>query len=291
MIPSVCFVIRRQKWCDQRDVVAMAQTLAARPWHAVDLARLESRCKANRLSAEQTEAALAASSGTAIAIIEGAPGAGKTTTLARVVEAYRDLRSSGAGDVKVIATATAWRIAAMLRDDLHIKSRATASWIAALKTGQQVLDSRTVLIADEAGLLSSREMHTLLGAVAKAGAARLGGRPPAAAAIGAGPGLSLVARAVEAGRVDTIVRQRELWAREAVTAFGAGRAGAALNAFASRGLVIETPGAKAAIAAIADAADRAHKQGPNSSFWFSPNQMPRLVRSRAKYANGAKLRD
>ncbi|MGL1525972.1 hypothetical protein ACSTH9_23560, partial [Vibrio parahaemolyticus] len=50
-------------------------------------------------------------------------------------------------------------------------------------------------------------------------------------ALGAGPGLDLVVRSVEAPRVDTIVRQRDAWARQAVTDFGTGRANEALDAF------------------------------------------------------------
>ncbi|MDH8201177.1 AAA family ATPase, partial [Klebsiella pneumoniae] len=89
----------------------------------------------------------------------------------------------------------------MLRDDLGIEARATASWIARLQACEKVLDERTVLIADEAGLLSSRDMHTLLGAVTKAGAKMiLVGDRRQLQAIGAGPGLDLVARAVEAAR-------------------------------------------------------------------------------------------
>src|SRR5260363_308843 len=109
----------------------------------------------------------------------------------------------------------------------------SSSWISRLKAGEKVLDDRTVLIADEAGLLSSRDMHALLGAVTEAGAKIvLVGDRRQLQAIGAGGGLDLASRAVEAARVDQIVRQREAWAREAIAAFGMGRAAHALEAFA-----------------------------------------------------------
>jgi len=244
----------------EREVVATAQRLASRSWQAVNSNDLAIRCTAARLSAEQTEAVAAASDGSAIAIIEGAPGAGKTTTLKPVVDAYRDL------GCRVIATASAWRIANMLRDDLGVEARATASWIAAIKAGQPVLDKRTVLIVDEAGLCSSRDMHSLLGAVAKAGAKLvLVGDRKQLQAIGAGPGLDLVARAVASVRVDTIVRQTDAWAREAITAFGTGRAATALKAFAHRGLLVEAEGAKAAIRAVVDEANPVHSKEQTGS--------------------------
>src|ERR1700730_13003653 len=148
----------------EREVVSLAQSLSRRFWLPVDLDDIELRCRRVGLSHEQTGAVRAATDDSAIAIIEGAPGAGKTTTLVPIVESYR------ARGCNVIGTATAWRVATMLRDDLKIESRATASWIAQIKRGHRVLDQRTVLIADEAGLLSSREMHALLGAVAEVGA-------------------------------------------------------------------------------------------------------------------------
>jgi ATP-dependent exoDNAse (exonuclease V) alpha subunit len=244
----------------EREVVATAQALTRRSWQAINPDNLADRCRSARLNAEQTEAVLAAASGSGIAIIEGAPGVGKTSLLVPLVSAFRDC------GCRVIGTATAWRVANMLRDDLSIESRATASWIAALKSGQRILDRRTVLIADEAGLLSSREMHTLLGAVSTAGAKLvLVGDRKQLQAIGAGPGLSLVARAVEAARVDTIVRQRDSWAREAVTAFGIGRAATALKSFADRDLLIEVQGAKAAICVVANEAERVRVQAPNTS--------------------------
>lgn len=244
----------------ERNVVALAQRLANHSWLAVDPQLLRDRCNASGLTSEQTDAALAATTGSAVAIVEGAPGVGKSTLLAPVVEGYAQ------AGCRVIATASAWRIANVLRDDLGIEARATASWIARLKAGEKVLDHRTVLIADEAGLLSSRDMQALLGAVVAAGAKIiLVGDRKQLQAIGAGPGLDLVTRAVEAARVNNIVRQREPWAREAITSFGSGKAAPALEAFADRGLLIVADGAKAAVTAALDAAEQIHTHDQRAS--------------------------
>ena len=244
----------------EREVVEQAQRLAKQSWRFVDPGALRDRCRALGLMAEQTDAALAATTSSAVAIVEGAPGVGKSTLLAPVVEGY-----AKAG-CRVIGAASAWRIANMLRDDLGIEARATASWIARLKAGEKVLDKQTVLIVDEAGLLSSRDMHALLSAVTKAGAKIiLVGDRRQLQAIGAGPGLDLVARAVEAARVNNIVRQREAWAREAITAFGTGQSVSALEAFAEQGLLIEADGAKAAIAQVLDSAEQVHSGDPAAS--------------------------
>ncbi|MCP1912690.1 ATP-dependent exoDNAse (exonuclease V) alpha subunit [Bradyrhizobium elkanii] len=80
-----------------------------------------------------------------------------------------------------------------------------------------------------------------------------------------GPGLDLVSRAVEATRVDNIVRQREAWVRDAITAFGKGDAAEGLKAFADHGLLVESQGAKAAIAATLDAAEAAKVRDPAGS--------------------------
>ena len=244
----------------EREVVEQAQRLAKQSWRFVDPGALRDRCRALGLMAEQTDAALAATTSSAVAIVEGAPGVGKSTLLAPVVEGY-----AKAG-CRVIGAASAWRIANMLRDDLGIEARATASWIARLKAGEKVIDKQTVLIVDEAGLLSSRDMHALLGAVTVAGAKIiLVGDRQQLQAIGAGPGLDLVARAVEAARVNNIVRQREAWAREAITAFGTGQSVSALEAFAEQGLLIEADGAKAAIAQVLDSAEQVHSGDPAAS--------------------------
>ena len=107
----------------ERQVVALAHDLAGRTLMSIDAKALLARCRAAGLSAEQTDAARAAVSAGALSIIEGAPGSGKTTTLAPIVQAYKD------ANFRVIGAAMAWRIARMLEDELGIEARATASWI------------------------------------------------------------------------------------------------------------------------------------------------------------------
>jgi len=202
----------------ERDLVATASRLAEQRGAGIDPADIKARSAAYGLSTEQTFTAEAATRPTAITVIEGAPGSGKTTTLAPIVEAWQ------AAGHRVVGTATAWRVARTLQQDLNIEARATASWVERLKKGERFLDEKSILIVDEAGLLSSREMHALLSEVERAQArAILVGDRRQLQAIGAGPGLDLVVRSVQATRVDTIVRQRDAWARQAVTDFGAGR--------------------------------------------------------------------
>lgn len=244
----------------ERQIVDVARGLARHADKGIDQDALIVRCNAAGLSSEQRDAALAATASQAIAIIEGAPGSGKTTTLGPVVDAYRE------AGYRVLGAASAWRIARMLETDLGIEARATASWLEKARRGHKILDRNTVLIVDEAGLLSSRDMHAILSEVQRAGAKLiLAGDRGQLQAIGAGPGLDLVSRAVEAARVQTIVRQREPWARDAVRDFGTGEIGHALDSFAERGLLVETKGAKAAIEAIVDGWEAAQEVEPDAS--------------------------
>lgn len=241
------------------EIVDLAQKLAAPGTVSLDRNALETRCRSEGLSAEQTKAAILATGPERLAIIEGAPGCGKTTTLLPIIGAYRQ------AGYRVIGCASAWTIVKMLRADLKIEARATKSWIAKLRLGHKVLDDRTVLILDEAGLVSAREMHAVLSAVERAGAKLvLIGDRDQLQAVGAGPGLALAGRAVESARVETIVRQRDEWARDAIRAFGEGRAKAALQAFADHGHVVEAAGSRATISVMVDAWQEAQRNDPAS---------------------------
>jgi conjugative relaxase-like TrwC/TraI family protein len=239
----------------ERELVALTQRLSRRQHAAPDRKRVAALCNEHGLSAEQTAAALAATDRRSIAIAEGAPGSGKSLMLKSIVAGYAGMR--------VIGCATAWRIANQLRDDLGIESKATDAWIASARAGGRFLDRNSVLVVDESGLLSSRQMHAILSEVAKAGAKVIFvGDSGQLQAIGAGPGQQILSSVVEASRVDTIVRQRQPWARQAVMDVAKGRIAQALNAFAERGFVTSCDTSRATVRALVDAWQRAQTQTP-----------------------------
>ena len=186
--------------------------------------------------------------GADIVVMEGSAGAGKTHALRTVAEAYREK------GYRVIGTSTAWRMANQLGEDLAIESRATDAWLAQEKSGKPFLDRETVLIVDEAGQLSSRQMFKVLEAAEREQAkVILTGDQRQLQAIGAGPGLRLVAEKIGVARIDTIVRQREAWMREAVEDLSLGRADKAIEAFERRGALSWCVDGKDAVSkAVAD---------------------------------------
>lgn len=244
----------------EREVVSITAQLATSSWRSISSTEIQQRCRERSLSDEQAAAAVSATANNRVAIIEGAPGAGKTTTLAPIIEAYRE------AGCRVVGAASAWRIANMLHDDLQIESRAVAAWIEQSRCGQPFLDSSSLLIVDEAGLLSSRDMHSILCAVKKSGAKLLlVGDRDQLQSIGAGPGLALVARAVEHACVSTIVRQHEAWARDAIHAWGKGNVGQALEAFVQREQLVEADGARQAVRTVVDVWEEKQRLFPTES--------------------------
>lgn len=142
----------------ERDIGRIARDLERLRSDAPDPSLVERLIAAASLGAEQVAAVRAATRGDTITIVEGAPGSGKTTTLRPIKEAWE------AAGYRVVGSATAWKIANMLRDDLGIEARATDSWLASAAAGRPFLDEKTVFVLDEAGLLSSRQMHAVLDA-------------------------------------------------------------------------------------------------------------------------------
>jgi conjugative relaxase-like TrwC/TraI family protein len=232
----------------ERKLLDLAERLVQERRPAPARERVAELCRARGLTDEQIRAAHAATSPAAVAIVEGAAGSGKTTMLGPVVDAYRD------AGMRVIGTATAWKIATQLKDDLGIQSKATDAWIASARVGGEFLDRNTILVVDEAGLLSSRQMHDLLAEVEQAGAkAVLVGDSKQLQAVGSGPGLAILASVTDPTRVDSIVRQHEAWAREAVTDFANGRAAEGLQAYRERGLLTVAASEKLVIRQLVDA--------------------------------------
>ncbi|MGY6709031.1 MAG: MobF family relaxase [Rhizobiaceae bacterium] len=243
----------------EREVLAMATRLAASDARRPDLDLLSQLATEHGLSGEQTDAILSVSRQGRVAVMEGAAGSGKSTTLLPLVRAWQ------AAGCTVIGSATAWRIANQLGADLGIDARATDSWIARGKAGKSFADANTVMIVDEAGQLSSRQMHALLSEAGQSGASLvLVGDRRQLQPVGAGGALSIVARAVEVAEVRRVVRQRDPWARSAVMALAEGRTASALKAYERNGQLYYGETQRATIETLVDAAEAAKLSEPAS---------------------------
>lgn len=210
----------------ERELVETAARKCRSHRHRITEKGIDERLRSSDLTAEQKEAVRFSTRGADVVVLEGAAGAGKTYALKTVADAYRD------EDYRVIGTATAWRMANQLRDDLGIETKATDAWLTQAKVGQDFLDANTILVVDEAGQLSSHQMLQIMKEAEHAKAKIiLTGDQKQLQAVGAGPGLRLVAEQTGMVRIDTIVRQREKWARQAVTDLSLGRVEKAFAAY------------------------------------------------------------
>lgn len=213
----------------EEELIDAAKRSCGHKTHKLTKSQIEENLQSSDLSEEQRDAVRFVTNGSDVAIMEGAAGAGKTHALRTVSNAYQE------AGYRVIGTSTAWRMANQLGDDLAIETKATDAWLAQEKSGKPFMDAKTVLIVDEAGQLSSRQMLKVLQSTENAQAkVILTGDQRQLQAIGAGPGLRLVAEQTGVARIDTIIRQRQAWAREAVENLSLGRADKAIEAFEKR---------------------------------------------------------
>ena len=156
------------------------------------------------LSAEQINAIRSVTSSAGrVAIIEGAAGSGKTTTLRPIADLYREHGRS------IIATAVAWRTAVALGNDVDARPFCVDKLLRLAARGGIEIDGDTTIIVDEAGMLSTRQAHHILQLSERHGAKIVfAGDTQQQQPVGAGPGLRLIRDAVGSVRVDRIRRQK-----------------------------------------------------------------------------------
>ncbi len=215
----------REMIATEREVVRLAQSGSLRQQHKISEKAVSRHIEGASLTEEQADAVRFVTEKSDVCVLEGAAGAGKTHALKTVAAIYQDQ------GYRVIGTSTAWRMANQLGDELGVLSKATDAWLAEAKAGKLFLDNKTVLIVDEAGLLSSRQMLKVLQVANEAKSKLiLTGDQRQLQAIGAGPGLRLVAEQTGVARIDTIVRQKDQWARQMVSNLSLGRSEQAMQA-------------------------------------------------------------
>ncbi|MEO5343650.1 MAG: relaxase domain-containing protein, partial [Gammaproteobacteria bacterium SHHR-1] len=255
----------------ERDWLALAQQLQADPSHRLSQYSIEQAIQAKeqqassrqaipvRLSEEQKQAVHAACQ-SGLDIQQGSAGAGKSFSAECIRLAY------AAQGYEVMGACIAKRQAENLEQESGIRSYTLAKLLHDLDSGKRQLSKKSLIICDEAGLLGVREQRRLFQYAQQAGAkVVLTGEDKQLDAIQQAGGLRYLSQADRIGsaRIETIIRQREAWHRQAVTDLREGRAQEALAAYQQRGLVHMATGSQASREAMVAAWQRYHQQQPH----------------------------
>ena len=193
----------------EQEVRDMAEGMAADTGHSLSAqaigAKVAGLLKAGYPLSEEQIAAIRSvtSSEGRVAIIEGAAGSGKTTTLRPIADLYREHGQS------IIATAVAWRTAVALGNDVDARPFCVDKLLRLAARGGIGINKDTTIIVDEAGMLSTRQAHHILQLSERHGAKIVfAGDTQQQQPVEAGPGLRLIRDAVGSVRVDRIRRQK-----------------------------------------------------------------------------------
>ncbi len=174
----------------------------------------------------------------------GVAGAGKSTALAPLVEAWK------ADGREVFGITLAWRQAADLRSAGIVERASVAAFLKRVETGRYVLDRNSVVVVDEVGLIGTRQMLDLLRLQQRTGMQIvMVGDPKQCQSIEAGPVIDLLRKAVGEEAVPEIltsIRQKTEREREITGLFRAGRAAEALEMKQQDGTAVLVAGGRQA---------------------------------------------
>ena len=138
-----------------------------------------------------------------VAVIEGAAGSGKTTTLRPITDLHRE------HGYEIVPTAVAWRTAVALGDDCDARAYCVDKLLKLAAKGQVEIGAKTLIVVDEAGMLSTRQAHHILQLSERHGAKVVfAGDTRQQQPVEAGPGLRLIRDVARSIRVDRIRRQK-----------------------------------------------------------------------------------
>jgi Ti-type conjugative transfer relaxase TraA len=217
----------------ERGMAASAEALAEGRGHGVAERHVEAALSARPfLSEEQQEAVRHVTGDAQIAAVVGLAGAGKSTMLSAAREAWE------AQGYHVHGAALAGKAAEGLEESSGIASRTLASWEHGWQNGRGELAKGDVLVIDEAGMVSSRQLARFVGEAERAGAKIvLVGDPEQLQPIQAGAAFRAIAERVGFAELEGVRRQGEEWQRAASVAFARHRTAEGLSAYAERGAV------------------------------------------------------
>ena len=232
-------------------VLARAERMAGRRSHVIDELSVAQSIAAAKLDAEQAAAARAILTGGDLVILRGRAGTGKSTTLAAVRAA------SSVGRYRVIGLAPTNAVAQDLRDSGFTDATTVHSllWYRqhAPDHERAQLSAKSILVIDEAAMLSTEILDRLSTAAEDSGAKLvLVGDDRQLASIDRGGLFGPLADRSGAAELTTARRQEQSWARRASEAFAEGRFGDGLQAYQERGLIFWRDSLESAERALVD---------------------------------------
>lgn len=229
--------------------------------------------------------------------ISGAAGTGKSFILKTMREAYEREGFQVHGAILMGKTAQDLELGS------GIKSQTMHSFLSQAESGKLALDSKSVIVVDEAGMIGSSQMNRVLALAEKTGArVRLVGDAAQLAAVEYGNAFAEVSKrckdAGSLGSLTEIMRQKEMgkWACAASEAFSRLDIAAGLSAYAERGFVSRSAtNAEAEAKVIREwAAERAINPGKSMIVMVATNaarqrmnrQMREVLKDQGQLADG-----
>lgn len=221
----------------EKELIAKADAMHANTHYKLDASVVNEAIEAQQtaqgfmLSDEQVEAVHAVCQ-SSLGIIQGKAGTGKSTSLQALRLAYE---SKG---MTVRGATVARKAAQQLQADTGIESGTLASLLNDLGKGNTERFKDSVVVVDEAGLMATPDVLELVSAAHSAGAKLvLVGEQEQLDAITHGGSLRYLSQRQGCARINTIRRQREIWAKTLVNDLRSGNAEAALSTLQGKGLL------------------------------------------------------
>jgi Ti-type conjugative transfer relaxase TraA len=221
---------------DERQVLKDARSLAGRPGSALTERQRNAALRTHRQLDEEQRAAFAhATGGRGLALVAGEAGTGKSTTLAAIRDAYEG------GGYRVIGMAWTNAVVQDMAADGFRETSTIAAALARVEKGKDAWGRKTVLVVDEAAMLSSRHLGRVLKEAERAGAkVILAGDDQQLASIERGGMFSALQAEHGAAELHTVRRVQDQAQRQAFNHMHAGEFGAALDIFDRAGAITWT---------------------------------------------------
>ncbi|WP_157082327.1 Ti-type conjugative transfer relaxase TraA, partial [Sphingomonas pruni] len=195
-----------------------------------------------------------------LAIVTGYAGTGKSAMLGIARDEWER------AGYRVVGAALSGIAAENLESGSGIVSRTIASLEHQWSGGRELLDERTVLVIDEAGMIGTRQMERVISEAEKRGAkVVLVGDPEQLQAIEAGAAFRSLAERHGSVEITQVRRQRDDWQRDATRHLATGRTAEAIAAYDERGHVHAAETREQARGDLIDRWDRDRAASPGAT--------------------------